>query len=160
MDFSPKMLLLAQKRLPASVTFQLADASLLPYADASFDTVYMSFGYRNLVDKTKALREISRVLKPGGHLFILELTKPQSWIVSKVHSLILHYIVPLLGGLIVKKSDPYRYLAESIDQFSLDLTRDELRKTGFRIQKEEVFSLGCCSLLTSSTNPEHPYTQL
>lgn len=91
----------------------LCDAEALPFADASFDLVSVAFGLRNMTHKERALSEMSRVLRPGGRLLVLEfskvaapLQKPYDWYSFKV--------LPALGKLIAGDADSYRYLAESI----------------------------------------------
>lgn len=146
-DFSQKMLAVAQKRLPPSVSFLAADAASLPCANASFDVLYMSFGYRNLTDKRAVLMEIVRILRPGGRLFILELTPPPSRLVSAVHSFLLQHVVPLFGKLITGHIAPYKYLAASIQQFSLPDTLEELKKANLVCTKISSYSFGSCTLL-------------
>ncbi len=100
----------------APVEFEWADALDLPYADASFDAVTVGFGVRNLSDLEAGLRELVRVLRPGGRLVILEITQPRRPPLSSFFSLWFDRVVPLLGSL---AGDPeaYRYLPESVRSF-------------------------------------------
>ncbi len=100
----------------APVEFEWADALDLPYADASFDAVTVGFGVRNLSDLEAGLRELVRVLRPGGRLVILEITQPRRPPLSSFFSLWFDRVVPLLGSL---AGDPeaYRYLLESVRSF-------------------------------------------
>jgi demethylmenaquinone methyltransferase/2-methoxy-6-polyprenyl-1,4-benzoquinol methylase len=119
-DFSEPMLDLArEKALERSldgVRFEWADALRLPYDDESFDAVTVGFGVRNFADRDAGLREMSRVLKVGGRLVVLEFTEPSRFPFSSFYSLWFDRISPLLGRL---SADPeaYAYLAESVHSF-------------------------------------------
>lgn len=91
-----------------------ADAEALPFADDSFDCVTISFGLRNVRDKDRALASILRVLKPGGRLLVLEFSKPQNPVLSKLYDTYSFEILPRLGQAVANDAESYRYLAESI----------------------------------------------
>src|ERR671937_2318071 len=99
-----------------AVEFGWADALDLPYGDASFDAVTIGFGARNLADLDKGLSEMARVLRPGGRLVILEITRPQREPLSTFYSLWFDRIVPVIGTL---AGDPeaYSYLPSSVRSF-------------------------------------------
>jgi demethylmenaquinone methyltransferase/2-methoxy-6-polyprenyl-1,4-benzoquinol methylase len=118
-DFSEPMLELARRKsgeegLP--VEFGWADALDLPYGDASFDAVTIGFGARNLADLDKGLAEMARVLRPGGRLVILEITRPQREPLSSFYSLWFDRLVPVIGSL-AGDSDAYSYLPNSVRTF-------------------------------------------
>jgi demethylmenaquinone methyltransferase/2-methoxy-6-polyprenyl-1,4-benzoquinol methylase len=98
------------------VEFGWADALDLPYGDASFDAVTIGFGARNLADLDKALAEMARVLRPGGRVVILEITRPQREPLATFYSLWFDRLVPLIGNL---AGDPeaYSYLPNSVRTF-------------------------------------------
>ncbi|MFT6387813.1 MAG: demethylmenaquinone methyltransferase/2-methoxy-6-polyprenyl-1,4-benzoquinol methylase [Cellvibrionaceae bacterium] len=97
-----------------NVQYAQLDAQYLPFADDTFDCVTIAFGLRNVTDKDLALRSILRVLKPGGRLLVLEFSKPQNSLLEKAYDQYSFRLLPLMGKLITKDADSYRYLAESI----------------------------------------------
>ncbi|GBU09561.1 ubiquinone/menaquinone biosynthesis methyltransferase [Gammaproteobacteria bacterium] len=127
-DINPSMLAEGKKRLLnkgiiANVDFKIINAEEIPFPDKSLDLVTIGFGLRNVTDKLKALKEMQRVLKPGGRLLILEFSKPTNELMTKIYDAYSFKLLPLMGKLIAKDEDSYRYLAESIrmhpDQESL-----------------------------------------
>jgi demethylmenaquinone methyltransferase / 2-methoxy-6-polyprenyl-1,4-benzoquinol methylase len=118
-DFSEQMLDLAREKAAereAPVRFEWADALELPYDDGRFDAVTVGFGVRNFADRDRGLREMARVLRPGGRLAILEFTEPTRPPFSTFYSLWFDRIVPVLGRL-TPNPDAYSYLAESVHGF-------------------------------------------
>jgi demethylmenaquinone methyltransferase / 2-methoxy-6-polyprenyl-1,4-benzoquinol methylase len=118
-DFSEPMLELARRKsgeegLP--VEFGWADALDLPYGDASFDAVTIGFGARNLADLDRGLSEMARVLRPGGRLVILEITRPHRPPLANFYSLWFDRIVPVIGTL-AGDPDAYSYLPNSVRSF-------------------------------------------
>lgn len=91
-----------------------SNAEKLPFAEGSFDCVTISFGLRNVTDKDAALRSMTRVLKPGGRLLVLEFSKPLNGALSKAYDEYSFRLLPLMGKLVANDADSYRYLAESI----------------------------------------------
>ena len=119
-DFSERMLDLAREKAagrPGSpVRFEWADALALPYDDGTFDAVTVGFGVRNFADLDRGISELTRVLRPGGRLVILEITQPQRPPLSTFFSLWFDRLVPLLGTLAGDR-DAYSYLPESVKRF-------------------------------------------
>jgi demethylmenaquinone methyltransferase / 2-methoxy-6-polyprenyl-1,4-benzoquinol methylase len=118
-DFSEPMLELARRKsgeegLP--VEFGWADALELPYGDEGFDAVTIGFGARNLADLGRGLAEMARVLKPGGRLVILEITRPQREPLASFYSLWFDRVVPVIGSF-AGDSDAYSYLPNSVRTF-------------------------------------------
>lgn len=113
-DFSLGMLQVGTRRLDESsgVTFVAGDALRLPFADESFDAVTISFGLRNVADVDEALREMSRVTRPGGRLVVCEVSHPPNKALAAGHKLHLTKGLPLLAK-VSSNPDSYNYLAES-----------------------------------------------
>ena len=119
-DFSEPMLDLAREKAAgrgaAGTRFEWADALNLPYDAGRFDAVTVGFGLRNFADRDRGLREMSRVLRPGGRLVVLEFTRPRRFPFSTFYSLWFDRIAPLLGR-ISDNPEAYEYLAESVRSF-------------------------------------------
>ncbi|WP_018691301.1 bifunctional demethylmenaquinone methyltransferase/2-methoxy-6-polyprenyl-1,4-benzoquinol methylase UbiE [Algicola sagamiensis] len=97
-----------------NIDFVQANAEVLPFPDHTFDVVSIGFGLRNVTDKDKALREMYRVLKPGGRLLVLEFSKPTSEVLGKIYDTYSFSVLPKIGKVIANDSESYQYLAESI----------------------------------------------
>ncbi len=126
--------------LVGNVDYVLANAECLPFADDNFDCLTISFGLRNVTDKERALRSMLRVLRPGGRLLVLEFSHPTVPGLGKVYDLYSFKLLPLMGRVIAKDEQSYRYLAESIrmhpDQEKLKAMMEE---AGF--QRVSYFNL-------------------
>lgn len=122
-DFSPEMLAVASRKVAkiasqTEVSFSVADAQALPFADASFDVVTVAFGVRNLPDRAANFREVLRVLRPGGRYVILEFSTPGWAPWRAVYHLYLGYVIPLLGSLLTRGDRAsFEYLNASIRSF-------------------------------------------
>ena len=112
-DFSLGMLRQGKRRR-RDMSFTAADAMRLPFADDSFDAVTMSFGLRNVVDPTGALREFHRVTRPGGRVVVCEFSTPTNRAFRKVYSQYLMGALPRVAAKVGSNADSYVYLAESI----------------------------------------------
>ena len=117
LDFSPQMLAKARtKYIGANAHWVEGDAMHLPYPDNSFDLVTSAFGFRNLTNYTAALAEIHRVLKPGGHIGILECNQPDGFS-GFCYTLGFRYLLPVIGGMISGDREAYKYLPASVARF-------------------------------------------
>ena len=114
-DFSEGMLEVARRKSPA-LTWEQGNALALPYPDASFDATTVGFGARNFSDLPQGLREMARVVRPGGRVVVLEITTPQKPPLSTFFSLWFDRIVPLLGKL-AHEPEAYTYLPSSVKRF-------------------------------------------
>lgn len=110
-DFSLEMLRNGKQR---GVPMVAADALRLPFADASFDAATILFGLRNIVDTRMALREVHRVVKPGGRLVICEVSTPPNPVIRFVHTRFLMRVLTWLGKRASSNPEAYSYLAESM----------------------------------------------
>ena len=119
-DFTWNMLTRAQSKSRSSETslgLAAADTLSLPFPDDTFDAATVAFGLRNLADMDKGLREMRRVLKPGGTLAILEFSHPRGFWLRAPYRFYLNVLLPRMGDLLSRKGEAYRYLAESIMGF-------------------------------------------
>ena len=112
-DFSPGMLAVGKRRRP-DLGFVAGDAMALPFADASFDAVTISFGLRNVADTSAALREMLRVTRPGGRVVVCEFSHATSAPFRTVYENYLMRALPVIARAVSKETDAYAYLAESI----------------------------------------------
>jgi demethylmenaquinone methyltransferase/2-methoxy-6-polyprenyl-1,4-benzoquinol methylase len=113
-DFCAEMLAHAERRGLART--QVADALALPFPDCSFDVVTVAFGLRNMSDYPAALREMNRVLEPGGHLVILDFSLPGG-LLRAPYRFYLHRVLPHMAGWLTGQRDAYQYLGGSIEAF-------------------------------------------
>jgi demethylmenaquinone methyltransferase/2-methoxy-6-polyprenyl-1,4-benzoquinol methylase len=124
-DFTFEMMITGKPKAGAqAIRWNAADALYLPFPDNSFDAVSSGFGVRNFIDRERAFREQRRVVKPGGRVICLEISKPPRNLVRPFFLFFFNKIVPFLGGLISGQRDAYTYLPQSVNEF---LTPDELK---------------------------------
>jgi len=118
-DFSAPMLVQAREKARAAgldVTFEAADALALPYPDASFEVASISFGIRNVDDPVQCLREMGRVVKPGGKVLVLEFGQPRGpW--GAMYRLYSRVVMPAIGGLLTGNRAAYQYLPRTAAVF-------------------------------------------
>lgn len=123
---------LLDKGISGNLSFVQANAECLPFPPGSFDCITIAFGLRNVTDKQKALSSMYQALKPGGRVLILEFSHPVVPGLKQAYDLYSFRILPLMGRLIARDEDSYRYLAESIrmhpDQRTLT---DMMQAAGF-----------------------------
>jgi demethylmenaquinone methyltransferase / 2-methoxy-6-polyprenyl-1,4-benzoquinol methylase len=137
-DFSPGMLALARQREP-DVDFRQGDVTRLAEAGASVDAVTIGFGLRNLVNRDAALREMRRVLRPGGRLVVLEFAPPTGPLLA-AYRFYLGRVMPAVAGLFnADEASAYRYLAETVEGFPQPamLARD-LDAIGFDVEVQRM----------------------
>jgi demethylmenaquinone methyltransferase/2-methoxy-6-polyprenyl-1,4-benzoquinol methylase len=112
-DISSGMLSVGKQRRP-DLPFVAGDATALPFADGAFDAVTISFGLRNVVDTDAALREMLRVVRPGGRLVVCEFSTPTWGPFRTVYMEYLMRALPVVAGAVTRDKGSYEYLAESI----------------------------------------------
>ena len=118
-DINASMLQVGRDRLldrgyAGNIEYVQADAEHLPFPDNTFNAVSIAFGLRNVTDKDQALRDMTRVLKPGGKVMVLEFSKPTNPLLSRAYDAYSFSALPVMGKLFAGDSESYRYLAESI----------------------------------------------
>jgi demethylmenaquinone methyltransferase / 2-methoxy-6-polyprenyl-1,4-benzoquinol methylase len=121
-DISEKMLEIGRKKvgqkdLQNIIDFNQGDAEKIPFPDGTFDAVTVAFGVRNFEDLRKGLSEMKRVLTPGGTLMILEFSHPEGTPVRQFYRFYSRFVIPVIGRIISKHSEAYRYLPESVAAF-------------------------------------------
>ena len=116
LDFSPGMVAVGRQRHP-EIEFVEGDAQQLPFDDASFEAVTISFGLRNVNDPHRALAEMRRVLVPGGRLVICEFTTPPNGVVRGAYQFYLNKVMPSIAGLASSNPAAYTYLMQSIEDW-------------------------------------------
>lgn len=156
-DFSRQMILSARdkaRRKGDPSTFLIADALHLPFDDATFDACTVSFGLRNMADYDAALREMTRILRPGGMLICLEMTPFQRPIVGPLFRVYFERIVPLVGGALSGDLSAYRYLPRSVEAFpTAHELAERMRRIGLENVRYSLLGLGAVAI-HSGTRPE------
>ncbi len=144
-DFSLPMLMEARKR--GLENLMVADAMNLPFADASADVVTVAFGLRNMASWADALREMSRVLRPGGTLFVLDFSLPTWQPMRGLHLFYLRHCMPRIAGIITGEAPAYEYLCGSIEKFPAGAAMCQLmRENGFAGADSTPFTFGIATL--------------
>jgi demethylmenaquinone methyltransferase / 2-methoxy-6-polyprenyl-1,4-benzoquinol methylase len=144
LDFSERMLERARRKAPELEWVQ-GDVLALPFEDAHFESAVVGFGVRNVEDLEAALRELRRVLRPGGRLGILEITTPRG-LLAPFYKLWFDRIVPLLGRLL-PGGDAYTYLPASVRRFpGPEELADLLGRCGFERVRFRLFAGGIVAL--------------
>lgn len=128
------------------VRLDAGDAQELPFEDDSFDACCIAFGIRNVPDRPRALREMGRVVRPGGRIAILELSEPRNGLLGPLARFHVHEVVPRLGALL-SGAQEYRYLQKSIAAFpSPDAFADIMRGSGLNVEAVRPLTFGVCCL--------------
>lgn len=153
LDPSEQMLAVGRRKvleakLSTRVELVAGDAQSLPFPDASFDAVTISFGIRNVPDRPCALREMRRVLRPGGRLAVLELAEPDGRLLGSLARFHVHEVVPRLGALLSGQRE-YRYLHQSIERFPhRSAFSRTIEEAGFTRVVATPLTFGACVLFT------------
>jgi len=125
------------------------DALRLPFPDRTFDAVTIAFGLRNLADPELGLREMARVLKPGGKAVVLEFVRPRPGPRGRLYRAYLVHVLPVVGGLLSGQPRAYRYLSSTVDSYLAPEELVELaRKAGWREAKIRLLTLDTVGLLS------------
>lgn len=156
-DFCPEMLECAKHKSAAlqldqkhAISYIQADVQQIPLPDDSIDYATMAYGIRNVNSPLKCMHEVYRILKKGGQFGILELTEPQSKIISWGHKFYLKTALPIIGKAFTNNGDAYKYLSQSIQAFVKPLElKGMLEAAGFKEILVHPLSLGIATLFIS-----------
>lgn len=130
----------------ANISFRQGDGLALPLADESVDAVTISFGLRNLADRARGLREMRRVLRPGGRLFVLEFSQPHAWF-RPIYFFYLKRILPRVAGWVTGDRGAYDYLNDTITEFpGREALAAEIRAAGFSTVSASAMACGAVAL--------------
>ena len=152
LDFNAAMLSVARHaeelaNLPSIISWLEADAMELPFPDKTFDGLTIGFGLRNLPDFDRGIREMRRVLKPGGKWVCLELSHPVWPIFRQGHGWFVRYVVPQIGNLGHAAESDYQWLPESLRRFpGADGLAEKIRQNGLVNVRFERLSGGIAAI--------------
>ncbi len=133
------------------ISFAREDCLNLSYDDNTFDAVTAAFGIRNFASLDRGLSEMCRVMKPGGHLSIVELTTPVSFPMKQLFWLYSHTVLPLYGRLVSKDKSAYTYLTKTIEAFPQgERMMEILQQAGFSETAFRRLTFGICTLYTAT----------
>ena len=153
-DLSEGMLAVMREKvgkagLTEMISIEEGDGENLRFPDNTFDRVTIAFGIRNFENREKGLREMLRVLKPGGRLVILELSRPENKIIRWFYDLYFLHILPKVGGKVSGDKAAYAYLPASVAAFpGKKAFMATMREAGFRAVTHKAFTLGICRMYT------------
>lgn len=151
LDFSQGMLSVAKKKSAAhqldNTSFIQGNAMELPFEDNTFDYITIGFGLRNVPDAKHVLKEMKRVVKPGGLITILETSQPENALYKPFFWLYFKYIMPILGKVFAKSYSEYSWLQESATDFpGMKMLASWLEEVGFKHVKYRPFSGGAAAV--------------
>lgn len=134
-------------RLEQIISFEKEDCLQLSYPENSFDAVTAAFGIRNFPDLDRGLKEIFRVLKPDGHLSIVELTSPVAFPMKQLFKVYSHTVLPIYGRLVSRDDSAYHYLTATIEAFPQgEQMVGIFKKAGFSEARFERLTFGICTM--------------
>ncbi len=133
----------AKRGLSEQIELSIADAEQLPYAEGEFDAVAVGFGVRNFVHKEQSLSEMARVVRSGGVVEILELSRPNNKIFGPIFRFYFHKVMPVVGGWISGDRAAYNYLPASVDKFPApERFVEMMREAGLQECRAERLTFG------------------
>lgn len=155
-DISEGMLELGRKKieklgLADRICLEKGDSETLRFADNHFDAITVAFGVRNFQDLEKGLKEMHRVLQPGGKLVILEFSKADAGGLSALFRFYMNRITPAIGKLFARNKDAYQYLNDSVQAFPEGITfLNIMNEAGFTQTYLKKLSFGICTIYCGS----------
>ena len=151
-DISEGMMNVGREKVKAAgldkqISFAKEDCTALSFPDNRFDAITVAFGIRNFENLDQGLKEMHRVLTPGGHLVILELSEPEGFPMKQLYALYSKVVIPTIGKLLSKDRSAYTYLPESIKAFPQgEIMQNIIRKAGFSQVSFKRLTMGICTL--------------
>ncbi|HXB95884.1 MAG TPA: bifunctional demethylmenaquinone methyltransferase/2-methoxy-6-polyprenyl-1,4-benzoquinol methylase UbiE [Puia sp.] len=134
-------------RLGKQITLQMGDSEALEFTDDHFDAMTVAFGVRNFENLEKGLKEMFRVLRPGGRLVILEFSQPRTPGIRQLYDLYLRLVAPHVGKMVSSNREAYQYLNDSVKAFPEGTNFLQiLDGCGYVHPRLRPLSLGICSL--------------
>jgi len=152
LDFNTEMIKVGNEKLSRLLdknqfTLIQGDAMALPFEDATFDCITIAFGLRNVPDKRKVIFEMYRVLKPGGKVVCLELSKSTIPVFKSIYNFYFNHILPYIGYLGTKDKAAYYYLRDSVNGFmTKEALKREFKKVGFKNAGFQSLTFGIASI--------------
>lgn len=138
---------IANKDLSHLIKLEVGDSENMRFADGYFDAATVAFGVRNFGNLKQGLKEMNRVLRPGGKIVVLEFSRPLYFPFKQLFNLYFKYLLPVIGKWSSKDQKAYKYLYESVQAFpDYDRFSDILREVGFRSVQWKALSLGICTI--------------
>lgn len=142
---------LKNKKLDHLIELQSGDSENLQFEDETFDAVTVAFGVRNYENLQKGLKDMCRVMKTGGHVAILEFSKPKKFPFRQIYNSYFKYILPGFGKMISKHSEAYTYLPDSVQKFAEDEAfLEEMKKAGYKGAAQKRLTFGIATLYTGT----------
>ncbi|MBL9015226.1 MAG: bifunctional demethylmenaquinone methyltransferase/2-methoxy-6-polyprenyl-1,4-benzoquinol methylase UbiE [Myxococcales bacterium] len=155
LDPSPNMLAIAAKKIDKKgladrITLVEGDAQALPFADCEMDAATIAFGIRNVPDRSRGLRELARVVRPGGRICVLELGEPRKGVLGAAARFHTRHVVPRLGALLSGARE-YRYLQTSIAAFPpAEEFAAQMQAAGLHVIEVTPLTFGACTLYVAT----------
>ncbi|SIT17129.1 demethylmenaquinone methyltransferase [Filimonas lacunae] len=155
-DISEGMLEIGREKivkqgLSAIIDLQKGDSETINFPDNSFDAITVAFGVRNFQNLEKGLKEMLRVLKPGGKLVVLEFSRPKEPVFKTLYNIYMNLIAPGVGKMLAKNKEAYQYLNDSVQAFP---EREQLvsimQGLGYRDTSYKTLTLGICCIYCGS----------
>ncbi len=142
---------ISKKGLDNMISLQTGDAENLAFEDNTFDAVVVAFGVRNYENLQKGLKEMCRVMKPGGTVAILEFSRPNAFPFKQIYNSYFRYILPGFGRMISKHEEAYTYLPDSVSQFKEgEAFLREMEQAGYRDVGQKRLTMGIATLYSAT----------